>query len=202
MRLRAPGIEILSGRRLQRESAAGKFFSKRQAAFTLIEIMVVVGIMAIVMTMSVPLVYKVRNREAMNKAVRDVTEVCSQARAQAILQGKTTELLFYPKDKRCQVGGYAGEKAPVPAEESGEPGLPPPPPANSGLGATISDTLAIEMLDVNLTEYKDKDFARVRFFPNGTCDEFTLVLHSDKGEWYKIWLEITTSLVNVGPVDQ
>jgi type II secretory pathway pseudopilin PulG len=87
--------------------------------------MVVVGIMAIVMTMSVPLVYKARNREAMNKAVRDVVEVCSQARAQSILQGRMTELLFYPKEKRCQVGGYAGEKIPSP-EESGDIGAPPP----------------------------------------------------------------------------
>src|SRR4249920_524963 len=102
MRLRAPGIEILSGHRLQRASGPGSFLSEARAAFTLIEIMVVVGIMAIVMSMSVPLVYKVRNREAMNKAVRDVTEVCSQARAQAILQGKPTELFFHPKLRSCQ----------------------------------------------------------------------------------------------------
>jgi hypothetical protein len=78
----------------------------------------------------------------------------------------------------------------------------PTPPANSGLGATINESIGIEMLDVNLTEYKDLDFARIRFFPNGTCDEFTLVLHSDKGQWFKIWLEITTGLANVGAVDE
>ena len=66
----------------------------------------------------------------------------------------------------------------------------------------ISDHVVIEMLDVNLLEYKDQDFARVRFYPNGTCDEFTLILHSDRGEWIKISLEITTSLANVGPVDR
>lgn len=175
--------------------------SGRRAAFTLIEIMVVVGIIAIVMAMTVPFVYKVRQREAINKAVRDVMEVCSQARAQAILQGKITELQFYPKEKRCQVVGYAGEKSPAP-EQSSEPGVAPTPPANSGLSARIHDAITIEMLDVNLTEYKDLDLARVRFFPNGTCDEFTLVLHSDKGQWFKIWLEITTSLANVGAVDQ
>ena len=201
MRLCVPGIEILRVRRHQRLSDSWRAFSGRRAAFTLIEIMVVVGIIAIVMAMTVPFVYKVRQREAMNKAVRDVMEVCSQARAQSILQGKITELQFYPKEKRCQVAGYAGEKPPA-TEESSEPGVAPPPPANSGLGARIHDAIAIEMLDVNLTEYKDLEFARVRFFPNGTCDEFTLVLHSDKGEWHKIWLEITTGLANVGAVDQ
>jgi hypothetical protein len=58
------------------------------------------------------------------------------------------------------------------------------------------------MLDVNLIERKDDEMARIRFYPNGTSDEFTLVLHSDKGDWIKIWLEITTSLANVGPVDR
>jgi type II secretory pathway pseudopilin PulG len=164
--------------------------------------MVVVGIMAIVLTIGIPFVYKMNHREAMNKAVRNIVEVCSQARAQAILQGKMTELLFYPKEKRCQVAGYAGEKVARP-EESSETGLTAtPPPSHSGLSAQFGDELTIEMLDVNLTEYKDQELARVRFFPDGTCDEFTLVLHSDKGQWLKIWLEITTGLVNVGPVDQ
>jgi hypothetical protein len=39
----------------------------------------------------------------------------------------------------------------------------------------------------------------VRFFPNGTCDELTLVLHSGD-EWQKITLEFATALASVGPV--
>jgi hypothetical protein len=41
--------------------------------------------------------------------------------------------------------------------------------------------------------------ARVHFFPNGTCDELTLVLHSSD-EWEKITLEFSTALASVGPV--
>jgi hypothetical protein len=78
----------------------------------------------------------------------------------------------------------------------------PPPPPHSGMSATIDSSISIEMLDVNLTEYKDADMARARFYPNGTCDELTLILHSSQGEWYKIALEITTSLATVGPVDR
>jgi hypothetical protein len=37
----------------------------------------------------------------------------------------------------------------------------------------------------------------VRFFPNGTCDEMTLVLRSDKNEWRTISLEVTTGLASV-----
>lgn len=170
------------------------------AAFTLIELMVVVAIMAIVMTMSIPLMYKSTHREALNKAVRDVVEVCSQARATAILQGRMTELVWHPRAMRCEVSG--GARARTDEEPSFGGGENPAPPANSGLAAQISDKLTIEMLDVNLTEYKDAEYARVRFYPNGTSDEFTLILHSERGDWIKIWLEITTGVVNVGGVNQ
>jgi hypothetical protein len=55
----------------------------------------------------------------------------------------------------------------------------------------------IEMLDVNLVEYKDAEVVRVNFYPNGTCDEMTLILVSDRNEWRKISLEVTTSIVSV-----
>jgi len=56
-------------------------------AFTLIEIMIVVGIMIIVMAMGVPLLYQLWHKEGLRKAVSDVEEVCSNARARAIWSG-------------------------------------------------------------------------------------------------------------------
>ena len=35
------------------------------------------------------------------------------------------------------------------------------------------------------------------FFPNGTCDELTLILLSDRGEQRAVLLEVTTSLAMV-----
>lgn len=167
------------------------------------EIMIVVAIMAIVMATGMPLVYKARKREPLNQAVRDIVEVLSNARAQAILHGSMTELVIHPRERRFQIsGGISSAPRSEPAETVGfnDPSETPP-PADSGLSATISDSVSVEMLDVNLIEYKDREFARVRFYPNGTCDEFTLILHSDRGDWIKVWLEITTSLAFVGPVD-
>ena len=48
--------------------------------------------------------------------------------------------------------------------------------------------------DVNMQECKDFDTVKVRFFPNGTCDEMTLILRSKNNEWRRITLEITTAL--------
>jgi hypothetical protein len=40
----------------------------------------------------------------------------------------------------------------------------------------FSEPVSIEMLDVDLTEYKDADEVKVWFYPNGVCDELTLIL--------------------------
>jgi hypothetical protein len=53
------------------------------------------------------------------------------------------------------------------------------------------------MLDVNLSEYRESDFVRVRFFPNGTSDEMTLILRSSQNEQRGITLEVTTGLASV-----
>ena len=172
--------------------------------FTLIELMIVIGIMGIVMTMGMPMVFKLWHKAPMIKAVRDVTEVLSRARARAILQNTVAEVTFQPRARTMQVGGAASPARPAASafDDPGAAAVSPPPPPASGLSATLDSSISIEMLDVNLTEYKDADVAKVRFFPNGTCDELTLILHSDKGEWYKITLEITTGLATVGPIDQ
>jgi type II secretory pathway pseudopilin PulG len=167
--------------------------------------MVVVGIMGIVMTMSMPIVYRMWHKAPMIKAVRDVTEVLSRARAQAIIQNSKAEVIFHPRERTMQVSGATAPAARPrhsDYEDLGAIAANPPAPPHSGLSATLDPSIAIEMLDVNLTEYKDADSVRVRFYPNGTCDELTLILHSDRGEWYKIALEITTGLATVGPIDR
>jgi prepilin-type N-terminal cleavage/methylation domain-containing protein len=160
--------------------AGRRHFTNRSrcAAFTLIEIMIVVGIMGFILAAGVPTMYRLMHREGFRKTVSEIVEVCNSARSQAILQSTPIDVMFYPQDGRCEVAGASG-------------------PSGGLVRATRidRDTTFIEMLDVNLTEYKDAESARVRFYPNGTCDELTLVLRSDKGEWRKISLEITTGLV-------
>jgi prepilin-type N-terminal cleavage/methylation domain-containing protein len=73
-------------------------------------------------------------------------------------------------------------------------------PAEKSIGSTaLPDGVDIAMLDINLLDYGASEEARVRFYPNGTCDELTLVLHS-RDEWEKITLEFSTALASVSPV--
>jgi type II secretory pathway pseudopilin PulG len=177
----------------------------------LIEIMIVVGIMGIVLTMGVPIVYKIWHRTPLVQAIRDVTEVCNSARTQAILRGHYVDVVFQPRAGSLGVD-LAGGARPAPANAAtpaaakhpgsaaeiaaAQANVPPPAAANSGLSAQISNEVMIDMLDVNLSEYKDADQVHVRFYPNGTCDEMTLIIH-DARQWKKIYSEITTGLVFV-----
>ncbi|MGN6641514.1 MAG: pilus assembly FimT family protein [Verrucomicrobiota bacterium] len=156
----------------------GSRMRSKQRAFTLIEIMVVVAIMAIIMGAGVPTLFKALHKEGFRKSVNDSVEVCASARARAIMTGNMTEVVFHPQDRTCEVSGGG---------------------SGGGLAhtATIDESARVEMLDVNLQEYKDADLARVRFYPNGTSDEMTLILVSDKNEWRKIAVEITTGIASV-----
>ena len=157
--------------------------------------MVVIGIMGVIMAIGIPFAFHAMHKESLTKAVSEVVEVCSHARARAILQGHMTEVVFHPKERHLELdggggGGSATENGAVKAATATVP-------AGSGLSAQIPDSLIIDMLDVNLTEYKDADMARVRFYPNGTCDEMTLIFHSDNNRYRKIALELTTGLADV-----
>lgn len=141
----------------------------RRAAFTLIEIMVVVGIMAIVLGAGIPSLWKLMHKEGFRKSMSDVIETCNAARADAIMHDSVATVVFHPQQGTFEGGGKSGK----------------------------FENALIEMLDVNLREYKDADVARVRFFPNGRCDEMTLIVQSDRGEWRKISLEITTGMATI-----
>jgi len=159
--------------------------------------MIVVAIMGIVMTMSVPLVYKVWHKAPMRKAVADIVEVCSHARARAIMQGTMTEVVFHPKENRLEVGGAGA--APHPAgEERASAEFSAGAATGSGLSAQLSSDVIIEMLDINMSgfEFNDADVATIRFFPNGISDEMRIILF-DGHNRIGIELEITTSLASV-----
>ena len=159
--------------------------------------MIVVGIIAIVMVIGIPAIYQAVHPDSMRKAVADVMEACSQARAQAILRGVTTEIRIDPLEGSIDVGIAPERKSfenDAPAAAAASPRAAG---GSSFFHARLSRRMSIEMLDVNFQEYKESDEGRVQFHPNGTSDEFTLVLKSDQGEWRKITLEVTTALADL-----
>ena len=161
--------------------------------------MIVVAIMGIVMAMSVPIVYKVWRKAPMREAVKSIVEVCSHARARAIMQGRITEVVLHPKENRLGLTG-AGSPPPPAGEPGGEVPLSAAAATGSGLSAQLSNKVIIETLDVNMSgvEFNDAEQVSIRFYPNGTSDEMRMILF-DGRERMGIELEITTGLANVVP---
>jgi hypothetical protein len=112
----------------------------------------------------------------MRQAVKDVFEVCQNARRRAIFSGQPSELVFHPRERRLEVTGATGE----------------------GTSAKLGDGVMIDLLDINMSgvEYRDADVAKVKFYPTGTSDEMKMVLRYE-AEQIGIELELTTGLASV-----
>jgi len=172
----------------------------RPAGFTLIEIMVVVGIIGLIALIGIPSIYQLAKKEGMRRAVADMKEVLGNARAQAILSGSEVQLKFYPTENRFETiagaGSAATEATPTPAT-SPSPAAGTTPPTSRVTAGVLPPGITFGMLQVNLLNFRESDWTRVRFFPNGTSDEMRLVLVSETGEVRGLQLEPTTGLVEV-----
>jgi prepilin-type N-terminal cleavage/methylation domain-containing protein len=179
-------------------------------AFTLIEIMIVVGIIAIVMTMAIPFMRSsFEVAKGMNGAVKGIEEVCTHARAMAIMNQTEMELRIRPAAGTFEVG--AGRASSI--VEGDRPQLESKnlagqdwrmtdrraAPANTGRGDSFSlpAGVQIEGLGINGLDWTEDDVAVVLFKKNGTCDEMNLVLAGDGNEKRNLWLEVVTGYVEV-----
>ena len=97
----------------------------------------------------------------MTAAVKDVVEVFSHARAKAILEGKTTQVIIRPQDGSFKIGvvgtGIVPSTTDSVAADAATLADAPPRPQPSGFTAQLSDRVHIELCDVNFNECKDFD---------------------------------------------
>jgi hypothetical protein len=139
----------------------------------------------------------------MSKAIFEMQELCRNARARAILQGAQMQLVLRGGDGGISIEGGAGS---APAAATGGPAtgaaamgvLSPAAPAGGVPSSThLPAGVAIFKFLVGGVDCMHMEVARVRFFPNGTCDDFVMQLVSDHAERVEISLEVTTSLASV-----
>ena len=77
----------------------------RTGAFTLIEIMVVVGIIGLTLTMGVPAFVRALHKEGMRKAESDLLEACQKARGGAIIHAQPQNLIIHPAERTFEAPG-------------------------------------------------------------------------------------------------
>ena len=166
--------------------------------FTLIEIMMVVGILGMVLAMGMPAFIQSTRKDPLRQAVKDIEDACSKAREAAIMRGVPAELVISADghltvsevpDQRAQ-SGDAGATQPGSTSESAVPAAP------FFSAQWQADLVQVRLLYVNLKAQDEATESRVHFFPNGTSDEFTIILQFGN-EVRKISLEVVTALVNV-----
>ena len=174
------------------------------SAFTLIELLVVIGIMGIMIGIGIPVVYHTFHRDSMERATENLMEACNQARANAILQGVTTELRIRPGDRQVSVVVIGNVTEPREDASLSSPGVSGEEwrleESHLAGGASIysfkfSDKILVEGLGINGLDWTDDEEGGVRFYPNGTSDEMSVVLqHRDTGVERNVWLEVVTAL--------
>ncbi len=175
----------------------------RRRAFTLFELMVVIAILGIIATISMPsLIHSMRKRP-MRKATEDLQEACRYARLKAVIEGRTAEIVFHAGSGLIRV--RTAESRPSPEAGGAPPEDAPagePPAAREGAATRhgkvpdrdwrLPESVAFKELTINLRDMMDLPEARVRFYPDGTCDALDAVLFSEQNEERRLRLEITT----------
>jgi prepilin-type N-terminal cleavage/methylation domain-containing protein len=155
-------------------ASAGCLSPASRAGFTLLEIMIVVGILGIVLAMGAPSFVRVLTKEPLRQAVSDVSEILAHARATAILRGLPAQARFRGD------GQLTVELIPQnvnPAASATEQDEEPRPLMLRQLHPDV----AVTLLEVNFNSQMEQPVARVRFHPNGTSDDFTIALEAGGG---------------------
>ncbi|MGA2540066.1 MAG: type II secretion system protein [Verrucomicrobiota bacterium] len=150
--------------------------ARRAGAFTLIEILVVVGIIGLTLTMGVPAFVRALHKEGMRKVESDLLEACQKARGGAILKGAGyQELKIRPMERTFEA-----------------PGVFPM--------TTLPPEVSIQSISLNGMELalEDTDVVTVRFFAKGTSDEFAIVVRSNQdGTLCTVTLDQVTALADI-----
>ena len=179
------------------QSSTFKVRGSRFAAFTLLEIMIVVAIIAIILAIAIPSIYQQVHQDSIRKAVLDVTEACFEARSAAIMSGKTAELsikLNAPRTITVTLTGQTSEGY-VGGDDGGG--------TSSGGGGTVftakfSDHLTgIEAETFKAADRELDNEMVCKFYANGTCDPMRVILRSDLGEGRLITTDVITGVADV-----
>ena len=152
----------------------------RARGYTMIELLIVVGLIGVIGAIAVPNAVRMLEKGPMRQALSDIGDGCAQARARAILGGRPMSLILRAGDNTYSLsvgpagganatgGAFAG--AYTTSGGSGKKSRLKP------FRATFHEDIAIEQLMVNLQNAMESEEVRVTFYPNGVSDELIMTI--------------------------
>jgi prepilin-type N-terminal cleavage/methylation domain-containing protein len=162
------------------------------SAFTLLEIMIVVAIIAIFMSVGIPSIARTMRKNDLSRAINDTIEGCKTARDRAILQGIPWVFIIKENGEMALQAMPGADPAPSSAGGAASQELPAAPPSlHSGFPRQLGEDVMVQLIDVNFVNHMEAPEARVRFFPNGIADEFTVVF-AYQGKQRSVKVDIIT----------
>ena len=160
-----------------------------RSAFTLIELMVVIGLIMIVMTIGIPrLIYN--NETPLGGSLSAVMDACAAARTKAILSGQTTKVVIDSETYSVTVGGVSTkpktELETLNPDTNNLDSLDDEPKQTTQTGSSFSGKIhadvGVDFLAVNFKDMSEAERAEINFFPNGTSDEFAIGMRHITGD--------------------
>ncbi len=152
--------------------------------------MIVVSIIAIFMTAGIPQLMRGLEKDDLSRAIRDTIEGCKTARDRAILQAVPWVFIIRENGQMdVQAAPQEDLRKGARSSAAGSRNISGSP--YSGFPRQLGEDVMIQMVDVNFISHMELPEARVRFFPNGTADEFTVVF-AWKGRQRSVTIDIVT----------
>ncbi|MFM8360505.1 MAG: Tfp pilus assembly protein FimT/FimU [Verrucomicrobiota bacterium] len=169
-----------------------------RGAFTLIELMVVIALIALSLGVGIPALREVR-RSPIAQAIKDFTEACREARTRAIMEARPMQVVIRDGGAEITVepapegvlGATNGVRVASYRDWGAEDGPAPL------LARRLDDEVAFRQIVVNQRDFMQAAATAIRFQPNGTSDQFYGELQWLRKEFRRIEVEVMTGMVTV-----
>ncbi len=153
--------------------------------FTLLEVMIVVGIMAMIMAITLPALRFAGEREPLDEVVEMISDLTAKARTDAILERRKQLVIINLQTAEKGLAIY---------------GLPEVRHEFAGDGQVVEFQLNPQMLATNQfprsVSFAPAEIFEIWFRPDGTCDGAEMTM-SEGGQVYRLFLDPSTSLTEV-----
>ncbi len=148
-----------------------------QSGFTYIELLIVLVILSIVLSSSVPLFSRTFSRLQLEVFSYKVAKLLDFARNRAVISGDAMQVHFNTRDRKYRLLQAQGDPLNGPFE---------PVAGRVGLTQIVPDAIVVSSSQPNVT-----------FYPNGAADAFQLFIYDKKRNGYKLTTDVWTGHVRL-----